>query len=229
MRRLRPTIIVFDVDGVLVDVRGSFQRSVLQTVAHFTGYRARPAEIHRWKDRPSYNDDWRLTTDWVRELGVPVTYDQVKRQFMRFYWGNGTGSGNVARERWLPPRGLFRRLGRRSELCVFTGRTRRELRHTFQRFQAARHFRQIVTMDDVARSKPHPDGLLKILAGRAPQAALYLGDNVDDALAARAAGVPFFGVLAADAERRRARGHRLRELGAVRVLPAVEDLERWLA
>ena len=42
-----------------------------------------------------------------------------------------------------------------------------------------------------------PEGLHKILAGRDPATALYLGDNIDDALAARAAGVPFMAIIAA--------------------------------
>ena len=49
-------------------------------------------------------------------------------------------------------------------------------------------------MDD-AEKKPDPEGLRIILAGRDPKSALYLGDNIDDALAARAAGVPFMGIL----------------------------------
>jgi len=49
-------------------------------------------------------------------------------------------------------------------------------------------------MDD-AEKKPDPEGLRIILAGRDPGSALYLGDNIDDALAAKAAGVPFMGIL----------------------------------
>jgi phosphoglycolate phosphatase-like HAD superfamily hydrolase len=32
-----PSVIIFDVDGVLVDVRGSFQKTTLETVEFFTG------------------------------------------------------------------------------------------------------------------------------------------------------------------------------------------------
>ena len=53
-------VLIFDVDGVLVDVRGSFHRSTLQTVHHFTGKRVRAAEIQVWKSKGGYNDDWRI-------------------------------------------------------------------------------------------------------------------------------------------------------------------------
>src|SRR5580700_5495755 len=82
-----PKLIIFDVDGVLVDVRGSFHRSIIDTVRHFTGKRVTYADIQQWKRRTGYNDDWRLTTDWVAALGHPVEYAEVKREFQKIYWG----------------------------------------------------------------------------------------------------------------------------------------------
>ena len=70
---------IFDVDGVLVDVHGSFHRSILDTVQHFTGRRFTYADIQQWKRRTGYNDDWRLSTDWVNSLGEKVEYAKVKR------------------------------------------------------------------------------------------------------------------------------------------------------
>lgn len=226
-RRFNPEVVVFDVDGVLVDVRGSFHNSILDTVEHFTGKRFRPADILKWKNRPGFNDDWKLSTAWIQRLGVRVEYEEVKARFHEFYWG-ANGRGNVALERWLMPARALGRLARRAELAVFTGRTRRELKHTFDRFGAWRFFSSAVTMDDVPRLKPYPDGLLRILGGREPQRALYLGDNVDDARAARAAGVPFLGVLPRGSAARRALGPRLMREGALGILNAAADVERWL-
>ena len=223
----KPQILIFDVDGVLVDVRGSFHKSTLDTVQHYTGKRFRPADILRWKNQSGYNDDWKLTTDWICSLGVPVKYADVKQQFQKFYWGVN-GRGNVALEKWLVSAATLGRLARRAELAVFTGRTRHELRHTFARAGAARHFKTIVTLDDVRRSKPAPEGLKKILAGRDPASALYMGDNVDDALAAKAACVPFLGVLRRGSAARRVLGSKLRELGARTILHRAADVLEWL-
>lgn len=226
MANTKPEILIFDVDGVLVDVRGSFHKSTLDTVQHYTGKRFRSADILRWKNQSGYNDDWKLTTDWICSLGVPVEYADVKQQFQKFYWGTN-GRGNVALEKWLVSPATLRRLARCGELAVFTGRTCQELCHTFERADAARHFKTIITLDDVRRSKPAPDGLLKILDGRDPACALYLGDNVDDALAAKAAGVPFLGVLPRGSAARRVLGSKLRELGARTILHRAADvLER---
>ena len=119
------------------------------------------------------------------------------------------------------------RWAKRFELNLFTGRTRREFSYTFERWPGASHFRTVVTMDDVKRKKPYPDGLLKILMKRDPAAALYVGDNVDDALAARDAGVPFVAILPKNAYGYRERATRFRELGALALLPratALRDL-----
>jgi phosphoglycolate phosphatase len=55
----------------------------------------------------------------------------------------------------------------------------------------------IVGGEDVAHHKPHPEGLHRALALlRTPSShALYVGDHRVDAEAARAAGIPFVGVL----------------------------------
>lgn len=222
-----PEIIIFDMDGVLVDVRGSFHRTVLETVRFFTGKRATHAELHRWKNRGGFNDDWKLSTAWVTEWGGHFEYEEVKRKFVEIYWG-ANGKGNVAREKWLLPRAGLRRLAKRSELAIFTGRVRKELDYTLDRCKVREYFSRIVTLEDVAAPKPDPEGLLKILGGRDPLRALYVGDNVDDALAARNAGVPFAGLLAPRTEGHQERSALLRKLGAQIVLRQITALESWL-
>jgi HAD superfamily hydrolase (TIGR01548 family) len=227
--KLSPKLIIFDVDGVLVDVHGSFHKSIVDTVQYFTGKRVTYAGIHEWKNRTGYNDDWRLTTDWVASLGPAVPYEKVKARFQKVYWGTKSKPGNVARERWLITHKQLERWSRRAELALFTGRTRRELRHTIEGTVAHDIFRRAVTMDDVKNGKPDPEGLQLLLDGMPKREALYLGDNIDDALSAKRARVPFLGVLAHGSEAHQARAKRLRELGALTILDCVRDLEKLLA
>ena len=222
-------ILIFDVDGVLLDVRHSYQRTVLDTVHHFTGRRVTYAQFHEWKNRSGYNDDWRLSTDWVQSLGCNATYEEVKEQFNRLFWGlDGAGKGHVHRERWLILPRDVKRWSKRFELAVFTGRNREEFGFTFQAWPGHGYINRVVTSEDVKRGKPDPEGLLLILDGRDPKTALYLGDSVDDALAARAAGVPFLGVLPTGTLAHRKRAAGLRKLGALGILHRVHDLDRWL-
>jgi HAD superfamily phosphatase len=224
-----PKILIFDVDGVLVDVRRSFWLSGLETMRYLTGKRVTWPELHRWKSKPGNNDDWNMVSNWATALGRPTTYEEARDAFQQFYWGKDGKSGNVRKEKFVVTPGQIARWGRRFELDLFTGRTRKEFSYTFDRWAAARHFRTIVTMDDVRRKKPYPDGLLKILGRRDPGTALYVGDNIDDALAARDASVPFMAILPRGTFEYRKRATRFRELGALALLPRIVDLNNWLS
>jgi HAD superfamily hydrolase (TIGR01548 family) len=222
-----PEVIIFDIDGVLVDVRGSFHRTVIETVRFFTGKRVTRAELHHWKSQSGFNDDWKLSTAWVHSLGGKAPYEEVKSKFVQLYWG-GDGTGNVAREKWLLPRATLRRLAARSQLALFTGRVRQETDYTLDRLKVREFFREIVTVEDVKHPKPNPEGLLKILAGRDPARSLYVGDNIDDALAAQAADIPFAGVLPQSRQSTRVRREMFAKLRARVILKDVKKLEPWL-
>ena len=214
-------------DGVLVDTRGSFQLTTLQTVKFFTKKLVTLRELHAWKNQPGFNDDWKLSTAWVKALGADFTYDEIKKKFQEIYWGPNS-QGNVRKEKWLLPKSAIARLSKHTELAIFTGRTWQELNYTLDRNDVRRRFKTIITVEEVANPKPAPDGLLKILRGRAPTNALYVGDNIDDALAARAARVPFIAILAPGSQDYRQRAARFRELGALTLLSRATGLNALL-
>lgn len=228
-RRLAPEILIFDVDGVLVDVRQTYWRSAVETIRHLTGKRVTHAELHRWKALPGNNDDWQMVASWCTALGRPTSYEEAQQAFGKFYWGADGRTGNVHREKMIVSPAQIAKWASRFELNLFTGRNRREYEHTFSEWAGSRHFRMVVTMDDVAKIKPHPEGLHKILAGRDPAKALYLGDNIDDALAARDAGVPFAAIIAVGEHHYRDRAAKFRELGAIALLPRATALNALLS
>jgi HAD superfamily hydrolase (TIGR01548 family) len=220
--------LIFDVDGVLVDVRGSFWRSALETTRYLTGKRVTWAQLYKWKNKPGNNDDWSMVSNWATALGRPTTYEEARDAFQKFYWDSDGRPGNVRREKMLVTPQQVESWARRFELNLFTGRTRREFAYSFERWAGTRHFRTVVTMDDVARKKPYPDGLLKILRGRDPGTALYVGDNIDDGLAAQAAGVRFMAILPARTYGYRERAMKFRELAAIALLQRATALREWL-
>lgn len=225
--RTRPQILIFDVDGVLVDVRGTYWRSALETVRYLTGKRVTYAELHKWKSMPGYNDDWSMVAAWVTALGKPVSYEEARAAFEKFYWGSDGKPGNVRNERILMTPQQIKEWADSFELNLFTGRTRQEFSFSFESWPATKYFRSIVTMDD-AKKKPDPEGLQIILGGRDPATALYVGDNVDDALAAREVGMPFVAIIAPNEHRYRERAARFRELGALALLPRATELNKLL-
>jgi HAD superfamily phosphatase len=224
---LAPKILIFDVDGVLVDVRGTYWQSALQTVRALSGKRVTLAELHKWKSKPGNNDDWAMTSAWLTALGRPTTYDEARATFEKFYWGTDGKPGLVRNEKLLIAPALIARWAKKYELDLFTGRTRQEFSFTFAKWPATKYFRTVITMDD-AKRKPHPEGLRKILAGRDPRTALYVADNIDDALAARDAGVPFVAILERRHREYPERAAQFRELNTLALLERARDLQRLL-
>ena len=213
---------------MLIDVRNTFWLSALQTVSEITGKRATWSELYKWKSKPENNDDWRMVSNWASSLGYPVSYEQARDAFQKYYWGENGKPGNVIKEKLLVSPKQFLKWASRYELNLFTGRTRKEFSYTFDRMPSAKLFKTVMTMDDVKQKKPSPEGLWKILGRRDPKSALYLGDNVDDALAAQAAGVPFLAIVPRNSFDYRARVAHFRNLGALGVLQRVTDLNLWL-
>lgn len=221
-------VLIFDMDGVLVDVTDSYRQAVIETVKHFTGAEITNEQIQALKNRGGANNDWDLALEMARERGTSVRREEVIRVFQRVYLGSNH-DGLIARERWLPRDGLLERLSKRWRLALFTGRERWEARYTLAKFAPQAVFDPIIGMEDVESEKPDPEGLRKILRMLAPERAYYIGDTMDDCRAALAAGVPFIGVTGPQNPLREALRARFQEEGAWAILTEVNDLESILA
>lgn len=224
------TVLVFDMDGVLVDVTESYRETIRRTVEYFTGRQVSPARIQHYKNQGGWNNDWALSQKITADLGVEVAYDTVVRQFQKFFLGeNGDGDGGlILRERWLPVPGLLERLSRRYRLAIFTGRIRSDMEITLRRFAPDVPFDPTVCTGDVDQGKPAPDGLRKIAAAQPAAKLWYVGDTVDDARCASNAEVPFIGVAAAGNPRREELVNLLEADGAVAVVENINELEAVL-
>jgi HAD superfamily phosphatase len=242
-------LLVFDMDGVLVDVSESYRETIQQTVEHFTGKRITREAIQTWKNRGGWNDDWALSTAMIRAEGLEADYDAVVRHFQSIFHGNGS-DGLIMRERWIARPGLLERLSARFQLAVFTGRLRWEAELTLRRFASDLRFDPIVGSGDVPNHKPAPDGLLHIrklmskqmpdiskqmpggagfsLRGTSVPPLWYVGDTIDDARSAKAAGVPFIGIASPTSERRDELVSLLQAEGAKAVLEDINQLEAVL-
>jgi HAD superfamily phosphatase len=221
-------LIVFDMDGVLVDVTESFRETIVRTVAHFAGVTLTHAQIQDYKNQGGFNDDWNLSHHVIAQHGVAVEFQTVVDYFQGlFHGGNGT-DGLILRERWMAREGLFERLGARFDFAIFTGRMRWEAEVTLQRFAPSLRFDPIVGMEDVTAHKPAPEGLLKIAAANPDRKMWYVGDTVDDARSARAAAVPFIGVASPASPRRAELAALFQAENAVAVLDDINQLESVL-
>jgi HAD superfamily phosphatase len=217
-------LLVFDMDGVLVDVTESYRETIQRTVEHFSGRRVSRADIQDWKNRGGWNDDWALSNALIRDAGVEAEYQVVVDYFNSIFHGNGS-DGLILRERWIAAEGLFERLAQRFQMAVFTGRLRWEAKLTLDRCAPHLDFDPIIGTDNVTRPKPAPEGLLKICEQSSARRRWYIGDTVDDARCARQAQVPFIGIASPASPRREELVKLLKAENAVAVLDDINQLE----
>jgi len=220
-------LIVFDMDGVLVDVTESYRESIARTVEHFAGVTITRPQIQDYKNQGGFNDDWKLSHHIITQHGVDVEFQTVVDYFQGLFHGNGT-DGLILRERWMARDGLFDRLAARFDLAIFTGRMRWEAEVTLNRFAPSLRFDPIVGMQDVTALKPAPEGLLKIAAAAGDRKIRYIGDTVDDARCARAAAVPFIGIASPNSPRRDELAALFQAENAIAILDDINQLESVL-
>lgn len=237
--------LVLDFDGPLADVAHSYRKAILDTARALLARDGAPPQVleeclpervEALKRLGGLNNDWDCTAALIAELGGAVALDDVIATFQSLYWGD-EGDGLIAAEPWRVDMQTCQRI-QRFRTAVVTGRPRREALWTLQARGCTDVWPIVVAMEDTAVQKPAPDGILQALAalGVAPDRAAYLGDGVDDMIAARTAGCLAIGVLPAHesgpvdplAPWRTGLAERLYEAGAHAVFASVQEVLTWL-
>jgi HAD superfamily phosphatase len=217
-------VLVFDMDGVLVDVTESYRETIRRTVKHFTGAEIANELIQDLKNAGGWSNDWDVSARLIQDQGARADYADVVARFQTLFLGDGE-DGLIRRERWIARPGLLEALSRRFRLAVFTGRPNAEARLTLARFAPVLPFDPVIGNEDVDHGKPAPDGLRKIAALTGAERMVYIGDTIDDARSAQAAGVPFYGIAAAASPRRAETVALLQAHGALAVVDDINQLE----
>ncbi|NOZ94274.1 MAG: aminotransferase class I/II-fold pyridoxal phosphate-dependent enzyme [Acidobacteria bacterium] len=219
---LFPEAILFDMDGVLVDVAASYHEAIRGAARTF-GVELGPGEIAAAKARGRANDDWRLTRDLLVAHGVEVALQDVVAVFEELYQGTATAAGLKERERPIPSRDTVERLAGRLPLAVVTGRPRADAHEALERFGVRDLFAAVIAMED-APSKPDPAPVRLALERLGVARGWMVGDTPDDVRAARAAGVVPLGVVPPGREDPASWAATLLSAGAARVLPTIATL-----
>ncbi len=193
----RDTAILFDMDGVLVDVRDSYRKTIQETVKFLSGTEASLAEIQKLKEKGGFNNDWALTEAILHNRNIPVPKKQILEKFQEIYWGTEDNRGLIDREKWLLQKNNLNGLHESNCLGIVTGRPKEETLYTLQKFEVQNAFDVVVTLDDYPpeKSKPDPYPIKLALEKLNKPNAIYIGDSVDDIDAAKRAGIRAFGCI----------------------------------
>ncbi|GHT90339.1 phosphoglycolate phosphatase, bacterial [Betaproteobacteria bacterium] len=177
--------VTFDLDGTLLDTARDIFVACQRVLAEMRQPARSEADIRRFVGRGM---DELITRCLFWD--TPPTHADVEegmRLFRRFYVeenGRATQAypGVVAGLRAFHASGL--------PLAVVTNKSAAFTRPLLEQTGLAGYFRQVVCGDSTPFKKPHPEPILHAcrLLGVAPADNLHIGDSVNDALAARAAG-----------------------------------------
>jgi histidinol-phosphate aminotransferase len=215
---ISPEAVLFDMDGVLADVTGSYRAAIVETARSF-GADVAPEDVAQVKNQGDANNDWIVTQRLIEAArGSAPTLEEVTDRFQSMYLGDDGRGGLRERERLLVSPEALRDLAKRKKMAIVTGRPRAEATWFLDRFGLEDLFPVVVAQED-APAKPSPAGLRLAMERLDARSAWMIGDTVDDASAARAAGAVAMGV-GDDEASRAAQG----SAGCARVTTSVEQI-----
>ena len=170
--------VIFDVDGVLVDVRESYHNAIKLTAEHYLGREVPIDLIKKIKYERAINNDWDVTMEVIKELGGDADYEELIAIFTEKY------DALKEREKQLLSRDFFETLkGEGVPLGIVTGRPKRDLEWLLDRFGLKGYFGCTIDEDDVpgiSLRKPHPYPLKVCMERLSCDAGVYVGDNTAD-------------------------------------------------
>jgi len=189
-------IVVFDIDGVVRNVGGSYRRAIMDTVEHYTegAYRPSSSDIDSIKAEGIWNNDWKLSQEMAErywevqgksrgELGLD--YDAIVEFFQVKYRGPESApfTGYIKDEPLLMSQAYLESLTA-ADLGwgFFSGATRGSAVFVLEQRLGLQE-PLLVAMGEAA-DKPEPAGLFQVsetlAAGAAGLPVIYAGDTVAD-------------------------------------------------
>ena len=222
---LAPQAIIFDLDGVLADVRESQRAAMIATATAF-GVTITMGDIEKALRAGDAANDWVVTQRLIAAAGVQASLETITSRYQALYLGVDGSTGLREWERAIVPGQVLERLAKRLPLAIVTGRPRDEARWFLERAGFANLYRAVVCMEDAPR-KPDPAPVRLALARLGVQRAWMVGNTPDDIRAASGASVVPLGVVA-PGDDLAATSTALTDAGAASVIAHVTDLEELL-
>ncbi|BBD61716.1 HAD family hydrolase [Nostoc sp. HK-01] len=190
------SLVVFDIDGVVRDVSGSYRRAIADTVEYFTNaaYRPTPLDIDRLKSEGVWNNDWEASQELIyrycesqgqQREQKKLDYNTIVAFFQARYRGTDPNNftGYICDEPLLLSSEYLQQLTQAGIAWgFFSGATRGSANYILEK-RLGLQSPVLIAMED-APGKPDPTGLFatvdKLENGQSNTAVIYVGDTVAD-------------------------------------------------
>jgi HAD superfamily phosphatase len=188
-------IVIFDIDGVIRDVSGSYRRAIADTVEHFTQGQCRPTmeDMDQLKAEGIWNNDWEasqeLTYRYWESRGktrtqVNLDYQAIVTFFQERYRGKNW-DGYITSEPLLLESAYLEELTANGiKWGFFSGATRGSAEYILKKRLGLTN-PALIAMED-APGKPDPTGLFATVSllengdRNSANLVIYVGDTVAD-------------------------------------------------
>lgn len=231
MNKMNCDGIIFDMDGVLIDVTKSGRIAIKKTVNFYLkqkGIKIKTTkqDVNAIKLIPGFNNDWDATfalidllekgvnrrdfVKWAKTLSPSVKqglkYILIRDIWQTFYLGSEEFERTEKRESFFentkPLRfnekllitiDLLKQLSKKKiKLAIATSRPKQEAIFALKQFGLEGFFPEeyLVGQEDSKREKPFPDPLIEAIKRIVVKKPIFVGDTINDCLAAKAAKIP---------------------------------------
>ena len=170
--------LIFDVDGVIIDVSHSYHYAIKNTAERFLGRGLNIELVREIKFKNGINNDYLATLEVIKTFGGSASLEDVIEVFNQEYEKLKEMEGLIL------SRDFFKRLrDLEVPLGVLTGRPRRDLKDAFDRFELWEFFDVVVDDDTIEQpnlKKPNPYALNFCMERMNLDFAVYVGDSLAD-------------------------------------------------
>ena len=169
-------LIIFDLDGVLVNSIKNMKHSLNQT-SNFLKIKLNFNEYKKYLGLPFEKI--------IKKIGVNKNIKEIKKTYIYFSDKNikkiNINKKNLSDLKYLK---------KKFNLAVFTSKDKLRSNKILKKYHI---FNYILTSDDVKKGKPHPEGVLKILKKFrvSKKNTIYIGDSLYDLNCAKKSGVKY--------------------------------------
>ena len=176
--------LIFDMDGVLVDVSQSYREAIRQTAGYFLNGSVLMSEVDEIKNKIGMNNDWDATYALINDS--TISYESVKEYFQKKYL-----SSLINKEKLLISKETLQLLKNKyKKLGIATGRPKKEAEYVIKKNKLETIFDCVIALEDVSNSKPSSDSIQAVIKKLNLKQTVYIGDSPSDVLAAKAAEIP---------------------------------------